>query len=72
MLSKKKVSFLKKNTRDYTKNNAIIIRHVFIRDRIRLYVRDYRNDKYLKESSIKRIFNYNYNTRERESIKIYR
>ena len=47
----------------------MIIRYAY---RIRLYVRGYENDKYLKELSIERILNHDYNTRERESIKIYR
>ena len=52
--------------------NAVIIRYASTRGRIRLYVRGYENDKYLKELSIERILNYNYNTRKRGSIKTYR
>ena len=63
---------LKKNTRDSTEGNAIITRHASTRSRTRLYVKGYDNDKYLKESSIERILNYDYNTRERGSIKTYR
>ena len=49
----------------------MIIRHAFTRSRIYLYVRGYENDKYLKELSIERILNYDYNIREEESIKTY-
>ena len=47
----------------------MIIRHAC---RTRSYVRDYENDKYLKESSIERILDYDYNTRERGSTETYR
>ena len=49
----------------------MIIRHASTRGRTRSYVRGYENDEYLKESSIGRILDHDYNTRERGPTRFY-
>ena len=47
-------------------------RHASTRGRTRSYVRGYENDEYLKESSIGRILDHDYNTRERGPTETHR
>ena len=59
------VHALLRNTRDSTEGNAVIEKHASREIGHVHVVRGYENDEYLKESSIERILDHDYNPRER-------